>query len=412
MVGSTQAIVRIGHERNGDSANLKRLALFFDRILFVLPDYWLLRDEVINDPNRAERLADGKLRFLGGIDPFKDTVTRAHIPLGRLGGDLDQVLSYLVNAGIAAECQPLAISGRSAAFDQIRSEVGWNDAGDERFVALSGTTASAFAAEYQRATTVGKSSGAEGELHSVVPSNAMRDSSDLTTILLSAQLTGSSPVFIRNRQIAELAYRYDQYKDALDTLRNQFGDVVPSSEFKNQLGSVGFHLSNLITDSALIEEQSIEEIVELRSSMDDARKHFVSEHLVHATNLVEGNAWNQEVRDELDRYVQGPLSTALLEYQDESRARYQRLFGTIPRYLAELPQGIAVSAGIELAKSTGVTAQLLPGAISWFHVVLAGLAIGGRHLPDFVRDLMATKQAEREARQSSIAYVAVLAPRN
>jgi hypothetical protein len=187
---------------------------------------------------------------------------------------------------------------------------------------------------------------------------------------------------------------------------------MPANEFKNQLGTVAFHLSNLITDSALIEQQSIEDIVELRASMEDARKHFVSEHLVYATNLIEGNPWNQEVKDELERYVQGPLNAALLQYQNESRNRYERLFGTIPGYLAELPQGIAVSAGIELASATGVTAQLLPGAISWFHVVIAGLAIGGRHLPDLVKDLVATKLAEREARQSSIAYVAALAPRN
>jgi len=410
MIVSTQAIVRVGHERNGDSANLKRLSLFFDRILYVLPDYWLLKDEVINDPRRAERLSDGKLKFRGGIDPFNDTVARAHIPVGQLGGDLDHVLGSLVNAGIAEECEPLAVAAGSTAFDLIRREIGWLDAEDERFLALSKTTTSALAAEYQRATTV-KSSGQEGEVHSIVPSNAMRDSSDLTTTLLTAQLTGSSPIFIRNRQIAELAYRYEQYKDALDTLRDQFGDVLPTSEYKNQLGSVGFHLSNLITDSALIEEQSIEGIVELRASMEDARKHFVSEHLVHSTNLVEGNPWNQEVRDELDRYVQGPLSTALLEYQDESLNRYQRLFGTIPGYLAELPQGIAVSAGIELANSTGVTAQLLPGTISWFHVVIAGLAVGGRRLPDFLKDVMATKQAEREARRSSIAYVAAIAQR-
>ncbi len=116
MIRSTQAIVRIGHERNGDSAGEPQTsgAVFRSYFFFVLPDYWLLKNEVINDPSRVERLEDGKLRFLRGIDPFNDTVARAHIPLGRLGGDLDHVLSYLVEAGIAAECQPLAVSGRTS----------------------------------------------------------------------------------------------------------------------------------------------------------------------------------------------------------------------------------------------------------------------------------------------------------
>ena len=74
------------------AAHIKRLALFFDRILFVLPDYWIIKDEVVDDPNRTIRKPEGGFHFRD-LDPFRDTVARANIPVERLGRQLDDTLS-------------------------------------------------------------------------------------------------------------------------------------------------------------------------------------------------------------------------------------------------------------------------------------------------------------------------------
>ncbi|MDP9366389.1 MAG: hypothetical protein M3Q10_19560 [Chloroflexota bacterium] len=72
---ATTAIVHInGFSKNGahESAQLKRLALFFDEIRYVLPDFWVIKDEVLDDPSRVVREDNGDIRIVAGLDPVRD----------------------------------------------------------------------------------------------------------------------------------------------------------------------------------------------------------------------------------------------------------------------------------------------------------------------------------------------------
>ena len=218
MADQTQAIVRIGHRPRSDTGSdvathFKGLTLFFDKILIVLPDYWLIKDEVATDPSRTIRKPGGGFHFRN-IDPFRDTVACANIPIGRLGSELDDTLRCLAASGVAEEVRPAQMAAASGLdeFEAVRSELGWHDLTDPRFVELSGSPESVFQSETATAMT---ESGKEQLLHSVIPPKAVRDSSDITSILFAAEHTSSSPVFLDPAHRAELAYRYEQYKRGL-----------------------------------------------------------------------------------------------------------------------------------------------------------------------------------------------------
>jgi hypothetical protein len=406
MTNQTQAIVRIGHRLRSDTgsdeaAQIKRLALFFDRILFVLPDYWIINDEVVDDPNRMIRKPGGGYHF-PNLDPFRDTTARVTIPIGRLGRELDDTLSYLVERGIAEEARPSSIA-RSAElreFEAVRSEFGWRDMNDETFIALSGSPETEFRAE--TATTLGIHSGKERLLHSVIPPKAVRDSADITSILFAAEHTSSSPVFMDSAHRAELAYRYEQYRAGLAILGASGKTHTTHDKFLDQFGSVTFHLGNAVIDSTQIARFSIESIVQLREAMDDSRRLFVSEHLVEATRLVEGNPWSRAVRIELERLAKGRLAADLVKFQQAAEMRVNQLLARRTGHL------IDASAAATIGATAGLTASVVPGATPWLLALVGAVGAAAKPLSAIRRDAIDSKLEEAQAGQSSIAYLAAI----
>jgi hypothetical protein len=406
MTNQTQAVVRIGHRLRSDTASdtaahFKRLALFFDRILFVLPDYWIVKDEVADDPNRTMRKPDGGFH-ISGLDPFRDTIASVKVPIGNLGTELDATLSYLVECGIAEEADPTAIAFATdlKEFETVRSEFGWRDMTDETFLALSGSLETEFGAE--TATTLGIDSGKERLLHSVIPPKAVRDSVDITSILFAAQYTSSSPVFTDAAHRAELAYRYEQYRAGLAILGASGNTRSTHEKFLDQFGSVTFHLGNAVIDSTQIARLSIESIVQLREAMDEARRLFVSDHLVEATRLVEGNPWSPAVRIELERLAKGTLAADLIKFQQAAETRVNQLFARRTGHL------IDASAAATIGATAGLTASVVPGATPWLLALVGAVGAAAKPLSAIRRDAIEAKLEEAQAGQSSIAYLAAI----
>jgi len=413
MIGSTRAIVRLGRNRAGDAANLRRLALFFDRVLYVLPEYWIVKDEVLNDPSRTERI-DGKIKFKTGIDPFKDTIPRAKVPIGQLGHDLDETLEYLVGHGIAEECNPTAIAFSTdfEAFERAKNTIGWLDAGDPTFLSLSGTSDTTAPIQSQTAQVVSHS-GRESEITSIYPIQAMVDSSDLTTTLYAAQHTSSSPVFTEASHHAELAYRYEQYKAGVTALWNLNEGHAPPTEFLNQLGSVAFHIGNAVLDSTQVDRPGVEDVVKLREALDESRRRFVSEHLVSATNLIEDNPWSPEVRSEIEGFVQGTLAAELLRFQDESRTRFEHLVGSFTGHLFDVTKyavvgGVGGSVGLAQAAAGVTSASVIAGASPWQLALLAAAGALTMRSRAIVEDIAEAVFLASKERRSSMAYLAVI----
>jgi hypothetical protein len=417
MISSTQAIVRLGHGRADDAAHLKRLALFFDQVLVVMPEFWLIKQEVVDDRSRVERLDNGLISVTPGIDPLRDLEPALKVPIGSLGRELDHTLSYLIDRGIAGVCDPANLPGTMdrAEFNELRHQIGWQDAKDQRFAALSGTIDSDYQSRYEplRFTVYENDrdvpTGQEFLRYAVIPPSAIIDSSDLTTALYAAEATSSSPVFIKPVHHAELAYRYEQYKIGLSVLSEQTGEATPPSRFREQFGSVAFHLGNAVINSQQIERLSIEEVVELRTSMDGARRRFVSEHLVRATNLVEGNPWDDVVKDELERLVQGELSADLMQFQDESRGRYEQLFGSFGAHVVHIAKTTALGSGAGvLGGAAGVTGTVLAAVAPMQMMLIAAIAATIKQAPAVAKGIIEFVRSNQQAQRSSIAYLAAL----
>jgi hypothetical protein len=417
MPTPTRAIVQISHRGVGDALHLKRLALFFDEILFVLPSFWLLNDELLNNPQRVERLSNGLIRVSGGVDPVRDTHPALKVPLGSLGEELDHTLRNLMESGVASEFDEYSLGSAEGdeLFRRVRHQFAWRDARDPVFASISGTSESEYRTEYMPLTLQPYDDdlvtpvGETINIYAIFPPSAMADSVDLTTILYAADATQMSPVFTRSVHHAELAYRYEQYKTGLSILKDQIRGAVSEAEFRDQFGAVAFRLANAVITSDQVSRLTIEEVVRLRSSMEEARRRFVSEHLVSATNLIEANPWDRKLEVELERFVQGPLTADLLRFQDESKSRFEKMFGGFAGQLADITRGALIGSGPGLAgASTGVTATVMPGAAPWQMVIIAALGGAVTQAPEVARTIIDTVLEQRKARRSSIAYLAAI----
>lgn len=402
MTDQTRAIVRIGHGHRSDAgseaaAHFKRLALFFDRILFVLPDYWIVKDEVAADPNKMVPKPGGGYH-LRNIDPFTDTIAGAVIPIDGLGDELKSTLSYLAEHGIAKEVHPtkIALETDVRDFDAVRSQFGWLDMADARFIELSGSPNIGFDAETATAIT---GSGKERLLHSVLPPKAVRDSSDITSILFAAEHTSSSPVFLDPAHRAELAYRYEQYKRGLAIINKHRATRIAVDEFLDQFGAVTFHLGNALVDEGRIAALSVEDIVQLRESMENQRRLLVSEHLVEATTLVKDNPWSPALRVELEKIAKGRLATDLIKFRQAADARAERFRARATERLT------AAGALATIGATAGLTASVVPGVTPWLLATIGAIGAGAAPLLDIRKEAIESKFEEAQAGRSSIAYL-------
>jgi hypothetical protein len=328
---------------------------------------------------------------------------------------MDHTLNYLIDQGIAREYDPRSDSGRSAndLLERVRRELAWRDARDPEFAEISGTAETDYQSEcrplrlqlYELDRDV--PTGEEVLVYAVVPPSALIDSFDLTTILHSAEKASASPVFTNRVHRDELAYRYEQYKAGLEVLRSQTHSPASAAEFRNQFGAVAFHLANAVISSEQVGRLTIEEIVELRTSMDDARRRFVSEHLVSATHLIEDNPWDRALVDELERFVQGPLRADLFRFQDESKSRFEKLYGTFPGQLIDITRAAVIGSGLGLASTaTGLTATIIPGVSPWQMLLISALGGVAHQAREVVQSITDAVLDHRKAQRSSIAYLA------
>jgi hypothetical protein len=303
-----------------------------------------------------------------------------------------------------------------AMFEELRHQIGWQDARDPRFAALSGTVEADYKSFYEPLKVQiyedhrDVPTGRELIVYATFPPSSIIDSSDLTTTLYAAQVGGASPVFVRPVHHAELAYRYEQYRAGLAVLNENAGSHFSTDEFNIQLGTVAFHLGNAVLSSSRVGQLRVEEIVELRTSMEAERRRFVSEHLVAATNLIEGNPWDESVKTELQRYVQGPIAGDLMRFQEESKSRFERLVGNFGGHLIDLSRGSLIGSGLGLVGTvSGVTANVVPGASPLLLILVAALGGALQQSPKLAKDIIDWVLENRTAGRSSMAYLASLA---
>ena len=417
----TRAIIYInGYDKSGvqQSVQLKRLALFFDEIHYVLPDFWILKDEVLNDPRRVVKEDNGLIRVIDGIDPVQHARPAIGLTLDHLADPLQQVLSALVEHGIAKEYDDYFLKAglEDRLFDRTKHRLAWQDAKDPVFARLSGTSASDYQTEYiplqieyHGDSPFGPSPNGEQSqiIFAIIPPSALLDSVDITTVLYVAHSTSSFPVFLDARHRAEVAQRYQQYQAGLHVLADLAPEAVSPADYRARFGEVAFTLANGVVSSDLMANKSVEDVIKYRSAMDHARRRFLSEHLIKATALVQDNPWSPQTTDELERFIRGELTSDVMRYQDESKATWEKVFGTATTSFAEISKTVLLGGSASmLGQLGGVVGSLIPNSSTWDMLLIASLAGTAQQTPTLVRSIVDAVIDRRQHRRSSIAYVA------
>jgi hypothetical protein len=235
------------------------------------------------------------------------------------------------------------------------------------------------------------------------------DSIAITESLYYSHLTSTNAVFLRPRFRGELDYRYRQYKQGVAILNNRAPEIVASLNGNARFGEIAFNVANEVVASELISQRSLDELIRYRSELEEDRRRFISKGLLEVTELVEENAWSAQAKEDILMYIRHNLTSDIIEYNEQSREVWEKLFGSIRIRTGRLVPSMIIR-GASAYTVGGFVGSVLPD-ISGLGALLIGLAALGKELPGLLEDVEEAIANSRKTKRSSIAYVAKLSTR-
>jgi hypothetical protein len=98
-----------------------------------------------------------------------------------------------------------------------------------------------------------------------------------------------------------------------------------------------------------------------------------------------------------------------MQFQDESRGRYEQLFGNFGGHLVDVAKTTALGSGVGvLGGAAGVTGTVLAGVAPLQMLLIAATAATIKQAPAVARDMIDLVRSNQQAQRSSIAYLAAL----
>lgn len=393
------------HRCDSQVNQIKKLSLIFDEIEYILPELWTLDDEMINDPDIVVRTESehGPLR-IGNVDPMFHPVGALKLPLDVFPERLKNTIEALEEVGIVKESDTFTTGPGSAdsAFRLARRVLAWQEAKDPLFAEISGTTERHFHFDPVPLTfdVYNDTAGPDAldhvdeviekmRLYLFSPPPAIIDSTTLSNVLYESLRLNLSPVLLEPIHRLEMQRRYEMYQSGLRTLQKlRIADVLPI-DFDTRFGEVALVIANGLIDSDVIEQKSIGDIIRYREACHESRRKFISEHLITASAMIEGNPWDRETRDELDKYIRGKLSVAVMEFEEKSTAIWQKLFGTLSVSTIEIARNAALGglAGT-IPHSVGIVGDVIPNVSAFHFILLAGLGSALKKSPEIAATVL------------------------
>ena len=133
--------------------------------------------------------------------------------------------------------------------------------------------------------------------------------------------------------------------------------------------------------------------------MENERRIFVSEHLVEATTLVQGNPWSPALSVDLERIAQGRLAADLIKFRQAADACAERFRARATERLT------AAGALAAIGSTAGPTASVVPGVTPWLLATIGAIGAAATPLLDIRKEAIESKLGEAQAGRSSIAYL-------
>jgi hypothetical protein len=377
--------------------SIKRLALIFDEILYLLPEtHPMLNGEFLRDGRVRRQRRDGSF-----VDEEFNFFLHA-----RRGGiyseeslhdeDLQETLAELRENGIARSIAPYdSPELTSRDFESVRDALAVTDLCDERFRELSETSDD----QYERLTfkTIHSVDQAGNHVEDILirAPNAIIDSFDLTDVLVLADSMNACPVFIDPHHQSELRYRYENASDPDEAVIRKFPELAATPSIKTTFGAVSFAISSELFEADILANKKTAEIIKYRRNMAEARAQYISSDLLELTKLVETSPWSDKTKRAIELYVMGKLKQDMATYRATMKETWEKMFGT-------LATGIAVAA--KTGGAGGLVGHLLPHCSLW-ETALIGAVVGvAKESPKLAQSVVDSIIAARKLRRSGIAY--------
>jgi hypothetical protein len=305
----TKALVHLQGDPS-EATLLKRLALIFDEIHFVLPQAYAFTKEALNDPQIVNKMTDGRIIITQKFN-FFDHVGRewSRVLSRKEDAQLLEVIECLKDAGIASEVSERSLlEGRAnqSIYRELTNSLISSTLGDEAFERVSETDRSQY--DIQQRTMLVEFAPLEGEVEPlripfIQPPNLVADIDYITASLLIAETQKLSTIFHVPRHRLELDFLYEKYKIGVECLKDRYPQARYLTDHKLHFGEMAFGITNGIVSSELLAQKSPEEILKLRYSLETARENFLSRGMNELGDLVAGNPWSAATAAEIEKYI-------------------------------------------------------------------------------------------------------------
>ncbi len=395
-----RAVVYLSNRKEG-ADDLKRLALFFDEIYVIFAGVYTIKKEVFDEPKRFVTHTDGK-KYLRDFNFFRDTYTGIVLTPDSLEKDLRETIIKFQENGIITELNDLSDDNQ---FRKIRDMLASLDVQDEIFKEISESKPEQYIpSTYNiRLAFLDTEEKETVDLICIYPPNAIADSFELTSTLYWSHQIPSFPIFWQHRHKKEMEYRYLQYQKGLEILRKHSSSLISPADFKAQFGEIAFTVANSVFASDLVATKSPDQIIKYRTELADARHRFISKDLMDIASIVQGNPWNAQTREEIEKYIVGKLTQDIIRYNDDSREIWEKMFGNLAVHLAQVAKSTVIGSG-----AGGLLGNIIPNTSTW-QMLLVGALVGAvTEAPNPVKSITDTILEHQKEQRSSIAYISRL----
>jgi hypothetical protein len=315
----------------GQALAIKRLALIFDEILYLLPEtHPMLNGNFLEDGRVRRQRQDGS--FVDEEFNFFLHARRGGIYSERSLHDeeLQETLAELSENGVASSIAPYDSAELvSKDFESVRDALAATDLCDERFRELSETSAD----QFERLTfkTIQSVDEAGNHVEDILirAPNAIVDSYDLTDVLVLADSMTACPIFIDPHHQSELRYRYENARDPDEAVIKKFPELAGTPSVKTTFGAVSFAISSELFDADILARKKTAEIIKYRRNMAEARAQYVSADLLELTKLVETSPWSDKTKRAIELYVMGKLKQDIATYRATMKETWEKMFGSL-----------------------------------------------------------------------------------
>jgi hypothetical protein len=160
----------------------------------------------------------------------------------------------------------------------------------------------------------------------------------------------------------------------------------------------GHLLIEMLLPSDCVNEMSVSDILDIRSSFNEARHDMLSVYL-NTLNDISKEAKPDSIFDDIERYISKVLIPKLIEFRREQQSFRSQLVGKL-----SVPISEASSAAALAAAGIGAVNMTVGGVGGTAAIALAGLAGAATKSPNIIRELIEVFAERERQRQTWMSY--------